>query len=168
MSAWDHVDLAFQKQISPYFIYTKVDFSPGEFRRIVSFRVDNGFGYLLRYVTATWHDIAVVLRATHQLNDCMIEFFVRRQSRQNNPLPLNIISSPASAVSSDQIAGLLPAQPLGSHKFLNLFYQYGDQIEIHLTRGGNALDSAPTVDPAYTVYLVLKGYNIPEPRSRIW
>jgi hypothetical protein len=162
--------LRMTRQVSPSFLYYKVIFNNGEFRRILSYRVDNGFGYLLRYVTATWNEYVYFppngSEGHYALADSIdIEFYIRRQSRQSNPIPLRCISSPCSAVSNPLSPEALFAQPIGSHKVLNFFYQYGDTVELHLTRGSTETES---FTPPAILHLVLKGYNVPEPTSRVW
>jgi hypothetical protein len=177
MSAWDRIagdDLALHRQAAPNFIPFTLNFRPGEYRIIQATKVDAGFGYLLRYVTAFWYNYATDDTLTGApLGNPDIEFYVRRQSRQSDPVPLLDISTPADLVPSNIIPPVPGAQPvrlaqiLGSHHFLNFFFAFGEHIEFHLTRGGNALDANGT-NPAYTITLVLKGYNCPEPKSRIW
>jgi hypothetical protein len=176
MSAWDRIageNLALQRQVSPDFKYFKIDFRPGEYRIIQATRVENGFGYLLRYVTAYWYNYATNLfLAGAPLGNPDIEFYVKRQSRQSDPIPLLDISTPADLIPSNILPLVPGAQTrlspiLGSHHFLNFFFAFGEHIEFHLTRAPNALDLVP-VPVAYTVLLVLKGYNCPEVQSRIW
>jgi hypothetical protein len=183
MSAWDKLTgeaLAMQRQVSPDFIPYKVEFKAEEYRKIILHRVEAGFGYFLRYVTSTWFNNAeepVNGHILYTLDDPEIEFYVRRQSRQSDPIPLRCISTPADSGADNRIVWnqpnmnfdfLLSANNLGSQKYLNYFFQFGDTIEIHLTRGGaNFLDTRG--EPvAYCLYLVLKGYNVPEPQARIW
>lgn len=170
MVAWNKQDLAFQRQISPCFIPFVIDFEPGVFLKTIAHRVESGFGYLLRYVTMAWYNISTA-EGIEILGDPLVEFFVNRIACQTAPIEPPHITSPAAYAANDCIGTFsdkhLSALQLGNHKFLNYFYPFGSTVEIHVSRGSNILDAG--IEPvAYRVHLVLKGYVVPEPRSRVW
>ena len=172
MSAWDRIETATNWQPAPNFVYYKEIFLKGDYRHILSFRVDQGFGYLLRYVTAAWYGTHSGIWGIAEIGNAPeIEYYVRRQSRQSDPVPLNLISSPGDDTFSDLVNANshLNAAPLKSQKFENFFLQFGDTFEIHLIRDPAPFENLLRVGfPAQIVHLVLKGYNVPEPQARIW
>jgi hypothetical protein len=176
MTAWDVINGATNKQVSPNFLYYKIVFEPQEFRKILYYKVDNGFGYLLRYYTAAWYFFNVFGESgtVPAGNAPTIEFYVQRQSRQSDPIPMNLETSQGEYISAalntpNPADSPIPAEPLKSAKILNYFYQFGDMVEFHVTRDPNLLDTYPVRGlVSQVVHLVLKGYDVPEPQARIW
>jgi hypothetical protein len=180
-TAWDKIDTATNRQPAPNFLYYLIAFHGGEYMKTLTYRPSQGFGYLLRNVTAFWYGNTPTIAGIVGLDAPTIEFYVRRQSRQANPVPLNVETSPASSSESSLAnypkigernippLGFKCAQPLKSDKKLNYFFQFGDTLEFHLYRQPNYIDTLN--DPALIaqgVHFVLKGYDVPEPQARIW
>jgi hypothetical protein len=174
MSAWDRIDLATNWQPAPNFLYDRVEFLKGEYRKIIYHRIDQSFGYLLRNITVAFptfvHHLAGVFYADGATGQSPeIEFYVRRQSRQSGPVPFDVLTSPCEDGYNDQnMFPALNAVALKSFVFLNYFFQFGDTMEIHIVRNPNVLDSLGTAAYAYKMQIVSKGYDVPEPQSRIW
>ena len=174
MSAWDTINGVTQVQPSPNFLYYLINFAPGEYRRTMYYRVAQGYGYLIRgYKTACYSQGSDPLGGgqIQIFNPPAIEFFIRRQSRQTNPVPMNCESTPCEDGATDLINyPYLKAAPLKSGKAINYFVQFGDTLEFHIVRKQNVYD-LPYIFKlpiAYSMHLVLNGYDVPEPLSRIW
>jgi hypothetical protein len=172
MSAWDRIDQIQKTQAAPKFLYFNHRFARGEYRWIQVYKVDTGYGYLLRNISYTWYGYLIPLMASAvELGEApQLELFVRRASRQNDPIPLDTISSPGGGWDNNlAIFPLIMATSPKSHKFENVFFQFGDTIEFHVVRHPNALDPLITGIPfIYGLHMVFKGYDTPEPQSRIW
>ena len=170
MIAWSKQEVSFQRQVSPSFIPFVIDFEAHVFLKTLTFQVDKGFGYLLRYVTMAWYNIQAG-EGYDILGDPLIEFYINRKSCQTSAIEPPLLTTPAAYKACDNGGSFtgahLPALELGSHKFLNYFYPFGSTIEIHVSRGSNVNDGRGS-SPAFRAYLILKGYNVPEPRARIW
>lgn len=166
MSLTERIDVGYARQVAPHFIPFVVNFPPNVFREILSVKIDEGFGYWLRYVTVGWYDYWDEAQPKY-LGDPEIEFFALRIARQTAPLKPHLISSPTAYLPNFIDAGHLRALQTGSRKFLNYFYAFGENVEIHLTRGSNARDTQAQ-NPAFTAHLLLHGYTVPEPKARIW
>jgi hypothetical protein len=174
MGAWERIKRGTGLQPSPNFPYFRVDFLIREFRKIIAFKVDEGFGYFLRYVTMAYYDHINLEESLSPLSAPFIEFYVERMGRQTAAYTPELISSPCASIPQIQpgtapftLKALSPA----SHKYLNYFYPFGDTVEVHLSRGADDIDSygfIPGTTIVQSVFLVFVGYNCPEPRSRIW
>jgi hypothetical protein len=166
---------------SPLQIQLDGTFLPKEYLVYKTYSGENGYGYLLRsfaLVYPKWCDYDEIgLTFENPAGIINVEFFARNLALQTLPVPSRGYNLPAedgldfcvkTPVAPALLQkSLLPANNLGAKKLINHFFPYGDTVDIHLTRAANSLDTAGT-NPAHKFYLVLFGYNCPEPESEVW
>jgi len=161
MSAFSPVNLEIAEQVQPYMIYQRVTLvSPREF---YGFRIDYGYGYLLRRLRVRWPTIAAGPALAPSLS---FEIFSKGsiKARQSQPIPFSLNSTPTDrglGYTSPVGPPLADAAAIpGSFKILNWLFPYGSTIELHITgQTGGA--------PAY-VDVVYDGYYIPEESLALW
>lgn len=135
----------------PFFIYRRIVLlQPTEY---FFHRVDQGFYYLLRDIIFKYPEID----ATGAIFGPFLEFRLVQKAQniyaEDVPIPLRLVSSPASFGVAINAAGqMTPVQP-ENQKTLNTIYPQKDNIEIKIT-GQNGV--TPEV-----VEIVLNGYMIP-------
>ena len=172
------IDLQTAKDTLPYFIYKRIPIA--HFREYFTFRIDYGFGYLLRSVRVKYPELSPafsnilassvpgsgVTAGTMQL-----EFFDQAnfKARQPLPFPARLISTPGSdkslqyaapsPVDADGLNVNLSAAPeIKSVSNLNFLYKYGDVIRIDIT---GQVYSGGKWSP-YFMDLQLCGYYVPQ------
>lgn len=160
MSAFLPVDLEVAQQSQPYLIYERITLANP--RDYFTFRIDYGYGYLLRRLRTRWPIITAGPGLAPTLS---FEIFSKGsiRARQLQPIPFALNSSPAGFLVTTSPVG----PPLtdgvaipGNFKLLNYLFPYGSTIELHITgQAGGA--------PAF-VDIVLDGYYVPEKSLGLW
>jgi hypothetical protein len=135
----------------PFFVYRRLVLAQPTEKFF--YRVDQGFYYLLRDIIIKYPEID----ATGAIFGPFLEFRIIQKAQdiypEDTPIPIRLISSPASYGVAINAAGQMTAtQPTGA-KTLNTIYPQKDNIEIRIT-GQNG------VTPA-VVDIVLNGYLLP-------
>lgn len=168
------IDVQLVKQKQPYFIFFESGIT--DLQQIFSFTIPYGFGYLLRRLTADWNTINVAPAALEPIS-LNLELFdtIGDLSRQKDPIPLNLISSPAGVPDTILSAAAGPGSPFYSgpggalrgiysaHKTLNYYYAYGSTIQIRITgQDANTTPAIPGGNTNMVVQLVLEGSLILE------
>jgi hypothetical protein len=157
------------KQLQPYLIYLRTALT--HFREYINYTLPYGYGYLLRRVLANWPTVNPA--GVKYSGNLRLEFMGvgTWKSRQIDPNPLSLFSSPAGQ--GDDLAGPGVRQYAGvggavvftsanraSWRILNYQYLFGDTFNLHVT-------GQDSIDPAY-FDLVLHGYLIPERSLSMW
>lgn len=185
-SPFSPVDYEYAGQIQPYLIFQRRHLTA--LRDVFSFKVDYGYGYLLRWLITRWPtaDAAVVTALAPPLY-FEVSSAGASKRRQLQPITLNLNTTPAGhalpigpltpayaaapGVTYD-VAAPSPAAPdnlfsrnfssalPSSHKILNYLFPYGSTILIETTGQNGTI-------PAY-VDLCLFGYYVPEKALRMW
>jgi len=163
------VDLEFAQQSQPYFIYEKRFLSKPIER--FTWKIDYGFGYLLRRFVCLWPDATFV--GTAAMSPTLYaEWFDTGtgKARQVQPIPLDLTSSPNRYGEIQPIVnGLrIGAGLRGSFKILNWFYPYADTIELRITgQDVSGLHHCGVPNPPF-VHVLLDGYYVPEKTLDLW
>ena len=167
------VNLDMMGQAQPYFLYEKrfIHFPIERF----FWRIDYGFGYLLRRVVISW-PYTLIANGGFPTPELYAQFFDSGtgKARQVDPIPVSLFSSPASFSEKSPTANF-PAPDMrvgcgvrGSFKILNWYYPYGDTIELRIT-GQDTIGAqhCGQINPPY-VRVMLDGYYVPEKSLEMW
>jgi hypothetical protein len=168
------IDIRESQKLFPYFIYKRLELaSPREY---FFYKLDYGFGYFLRRMVARWPSIITPPHSSPTtVNDLYFEFFDKSKkiSRQIEPIPGNLLTTPgrdgtakaeSKPVDKDIFGVNFPASAPKSFKLLNLFYMYGNQIEIQITGQANAA----VAGNKFYLDLLLCGYYLQEDSLALW
>lgn len=150
----------------PYFVYERLALAA---RVYTVYQVPYGYNYCLRRIVARWplrNVLAGVIR------DALLVEVVHTAAnlrRQNDALPLTLITSPAG---ESEYPATEPSAPLGlsasaaslqSTKFLNYVAVFGDAIRLEIVpEAGTGAKCPEFVD------VVLMGYLLPESSLAMW
>jgi hypothetical protein len=135
----------------PFFIYRRLNLL--QLTERFFYKVDQGFYYLLRDIIFKYPEID----ATGAIFGPFLEFRLVQKAQDiypdDVPIPLRLVSTPASFGNAINAAGQMTANSPRNQKTLNTMYPQKDNIEIKIT-GQNGV--TPTV-----VDIVLNGYLLP-------
>jgi len=160
MSAFVPIQLEVAEQVQPYFIYNRILLPTA--REYYNFRIDYGYGYLLRRVRARWPMVNAA--GTGLAPELYLELYSAGvvKARQAQPIPFDVQSTPGNRIlSTSPVAPLTDGTGMpGNFKILNYLFPYGSNIEAIIT-GQNG------TDPTY-VDIVYEGYYVPEAALSLW
>lgn len=138
--------------------------------------LDFGYGYLLRMITSKWPMYESQSASIYPTLNISLFNTIRGATRQNNPIPLRLVSTPgkdgcfrfpAPAPVDNDIFNICysATPPLKNRLVYNLFYQYRDAIHMKF----NFSPELPTQFHEIEYFdIMLDGYLIPEKDLSLW
>lgn len=146
------------KNSQPYFVYQRITLiSPIEY---FFFHIDFGFYYLLRNLIVKYPEVD----STGAIFGPHLRFETVQRSTeqyaQDEPIPIELVSTPGSAGISINAAAQMTTQGPSSQKKFNVIYPHRDNIEIKIS-GQNG--TTPEL-----IDIVAVGYLIPFNKVNMW
>jgi hypothetical protein len=153
----DIIDTTLTKSIYPNYIYRRVNLVSGT--NYLLFPIEYGYWYWLRAVRAKWPEVDAA--GAVFAPELFIEINEATRVHQRAPVPLRLITSPASNGVQINAGGQMTATGPRAVKMLNEIRASRDNITIIIT-GQNA-----TPFPAFVDILIM-GYMIPDSEFINW
>lgn len=138
--------------------------------------LDFGYGYLLRQISSKWPKYENQIGAQYPNLNISLFNTIRGATRQNNPIPLRLVSTPGKD-GCVQVAAPAPVDndifsvcytsvpPVKNRLIYNLFFQYRDAI--HLKLNWSPQLPLQFFENSY-MDIMLDGYLIPQKDLSMW